>query len=54
LKSYGERKLLDLMKYDLQAREVADRTIIENLIDKTTQKQQQTWKSDNTAKCSSY
>ena len=32
----------------------ADKTTIEDLADRTTQKQQQTWKSDNIVRCSSH
>ena len=33
---------------------IADRTAIEGLADRTAQKQQQTWESDNTVRCSSH
>ena len=33
---------------------IADRTVIEGLADRTAQKQQQTWESDNTVRCGSY
>ena len=33
---------------------IADRTATEGLADRTAQKQQQTWESDNTVRCSSH
>ena len=33
---------------------IADGTVIEGLADRTAQKRQQTWESDNTVRCSSH
>ena len=37
-----------------KVKQIADRTVTEGLVGRTTQKQQQTWESDNTVRCSSH
>ena len=51
LRNYGERKLFWTLKCKGC---FVDRTTIENLADRTAQKQQQTWWSDNTVRYSSH
>ena len=47
-----EEAILDFLKCEVKWN--ADRTATEGLADKTAQKQQQTWESDNTVRCSSH
>ena len=49
LKSYGERK-----PFGLEVKWIADGTATESLADRTAQKRQQTWESDNTVRRSSH
>jgi len=51
LKNYSERKPFWTLKCESC---FADRTATGNLVNRTAQKQQQTWKSDNTIRCGSY
>jgi len=51
LKNYSRKKLLD---FEVQNNYFVDRTVIKDLADRTAQKQQQTWESDNTVRCSLY
>jgi len=51
LRNYGERKPFWTLKWRGY---FADRTATKNLADRTAQKQQQTWKSDNTVRCGSH
>ena len=52
LKSYGERKPFGLLKCEMKWN--ADRTATEGLADRTAQKRQQTWESDNTVRRGSH
>ena len=52
LKSYGERKPFGLLKCEVKWD--ADRTATEGLADRTAQKRQQTWESDNTVRHGSH
>ena len=52
MKSYGERKPFGLLKCEVKWD--ADGTATEGLADRTAQKRQQTWESDNTVRRSSH
>ena len=52
LKNYGERKPFGLLKCEVKWN--ADGTVTEGLADRTAQKRQQTWESDNTIRRSSH
>ena len=52
LKNYGERKPFQTLKKQRGC--FADGTATEDLADGTAQKQQQTWKSDNTVRHGSH
>ena len=51
LRNYSERKPFWTLKCEDC---FVGRTATENLVDRTAQKQQQTWKSNNTVRCSSH
>ena len=52
MKSYGERKPFGLLKCEVKWN--ADGTATEGLADRTAQKRQQTWESDNTVRRGSH